>query len=182
MTQNPSSAWQAALVARHPNAFNVEFNGRITTPGYPSVGDGWRELVETAVGRMVEAAAPRGSLTIVQIKEKFGGLRIYWHGRNLSAVSTRAIEEAVALAEARSACTCEVCGAEGRLHKHGGWFATACPEHARGNPVRVKPGFDNIRIVRSFEPGKPPILSCRRYDRATDTFVDVDPASLGIEE
>jgi hypothetical protein len=41
--------WQAALVARYTNIFQVTENGRAHTPGYPSVGDGWRELIETVV-------------------------------------------------------------------------------------------------------------------------------------
>jgi hypothetical protein len=77
-------AWQVQLVARYPTLFNQEFNGRVTAPGYPAVNDGWRDLVETAIGRIASAvtAAPTGSLKIGQIKEKFGTLRLYLDNRS----------------------------------------------------------------------------------------------------
>jgi hypothetical protein len=177
--------WQADLVDRYPGLFIEEFNGRVTTPGYPTTGDGWRDLVETAVGRIATAvaAAPSGSVGIDQIKEKFGALRLYWHGRNnLPEETCAAVEEAIYLAEARSACTCETCGAEGRLFKHGGRLLTACDEHGKGKVVHVRPGRENIHIVRTVKDGKLIIVSCRRYVRETDSFVDVPPAELGIKE
>jgi hypothetical protein len=177
--------WQAALVARYPDLFIEESNGRIGTPGYPTCGDGWRDLVETAIGRIATAvvAAPSGSVGIDQIKEKFGALRLYWHGRNnLPETACAAIEEAIYLAEARSACTCEQCGEVGRLFKSGGWFLTACDEHGKGEAVKVPPGRENLHITRTLQDGKLSIASCRRYVRETDSFVDVSPSELGIKE
>ena len=175
--------WQAALVARHPALFNLTEHGRTSTPGWPTCGDGWRDLVETAVGRIAAAvsAAP-GSIKISQIKEKFGSLRLYtWPGEGITDAMGQAVEEAIYLAEARSACTCEKCGEPGRLYKRAGWYATACDVHGEGDPVPIKPGFENLHIQRRLEAGLP-IASCRRYDRNSDTFIDVDPKSLGIEE
>jgi hypothetical protein len=51
---------------------------------------------------------------VLQIKENFGTLRFYWSG-DISNAARAKVEEALALAVARSACTCEICGAEGRL-------------------------------------------------------------------
>jgi hypothetical protein len=179
-----SRTWRDSLVARHPRLFNLTENGQTYTTGYPECGDGWRDLIETAAGRITDvlAAAPSGSVTIDQVKSKYGTLRMYWHGKDLSPAAEHAIEDAVALAEARSACSCETCGAAGVLHARGDWLATACPDHARGEPVPIVPGFENLHIVRVFGAGRYPIASCRRYDRETDSFVDVDPRSLGIEE
>jgi hypothetical protein len=175
--------WQSDLVATYAHFFIITEQGQTYTPGYPTVGDGWRELLETAFARIANAmaAAPSGWLRVVQVKEKFGSLRLYWRGKYLSAAVEHGIEDAVALAEARSACTCEICGAAGVLHSRGGWLATACAAHARGEPVPVKKGFENLHIVRTFNAGYP-IASCRRYDRAADKFVDVDPRSLSIQE
>lgn len=100
----------------------------------------------------------------------------------MSETAKAQVEEAIDLAEARSACTCEICGREGRLYDRGGWLATACPEHARGEPVPVKVGCENLHVVRRLVDGGVRIVSCRRYDRNADAFVDVDPHSLGIEE
>jgi hypothetical protein len=171
------------LVARYPSLFSVTENDRTYTPGWPAVGDGWRELVETAVGRIADAiAAAPDSLRVTQIKEKFASIRIYWWpGPGFTDAMRDRVEEAVDLAEARSACTCEQCGAEGRLFKHGGWYLTACDEHAKGEPVAIKPGFENLHIQRSLEAWLP-IVSCRRYDRDSDTFIDVDPATIDLDE
>jgi hypothetical protein len=175
--------WQDVLVARHPRLFlSGDDQPRIT--GYPIVGDGWRELVERAVDRIADtlAAAPSGSVTIVEAKEKFATLRMYWRGTRLTKAAEQAITDAIALAEARSACTCEVCGREGMLHQVGGQLLTACAEHAKGSPVPIEAGWENIHLVRGTRDGKTAILVCRRYDRDTDSFIDVDPQSLGIEE
>lgn len=91
----------------------------------------------------------------VQIKEKFGTLRLYWQARGmkgvrvdlitptgvLSAVPTAEgkgcdglvatqIWRIVRAAEEKSARTCIVCGAAGTL-RGGGWALTLCDEHAQ---------------------------------------------------
>lgn len=143
--------------------------------GAPSVGDGWADVLDRAL-RHIDMAmineSPDAVFRIVQTKEKFGTIRIYYEAKSLSATTREAIEEAITLAEARSACTCEVCGREGRLYDAAGWYATRCPRHADGDPVPVAPGRENVRIVRTFHPGGIRIDSCRRYDRELDAFID----------
>ena len=70
-------SWQDDLVARYPRFFVREIHGRAAAPGYPEVGDGWRDLVETAVARVAAAVESLDghSLKIGQIKQKFGALR-----------------------------------------------------------------------------------------------------------
>jgi hypothetical protein len=68
------------------------------------------------------------------------------------------------------------------LHRVGGQLLTACSRHAKGAPVPVSRGSENIHLRRSTRDGRAAILVCRRYVRETDSFVDVDPASLGIDE
>ncbi len=46
-------------------------NGQTSTPGWPTCGDGWRELVEAAVGRIATASA---ELLLVRIPAKVDGL------------------------------------------------------------------------------------------------------------
>jgi len=175
--------WQSALVARYPHLF-IPRDNQFGLPGYPLVGDGWRDLVERAVGRIADvmAAEPSGRVTLVEVKEKFATLRMYWRGTRLTKAAEQAVTDAIALAEARSACTCEVCGAEGVLHQVGGQLLTACTEHAKGSPVPIQAGWENVHLLRGTRDGKSAILVCRRYDRDTDSFIDVDPTSLGIEE
>jgi hypothetical protein len=40
-------------------------------------------------------------------------------------------------------------------------------------------GFENMHIVRHYVGGKSHV-TCRRYDRENDVFVDVDPSTPGI--
>jgi hypothetical protein len=176
--------WQSDLVAAHPALFQIEMDGQAITPGTPDVGDGWQDLLERLVSFIAAAVsgAEVGWVRIVEIQKKFGTLRFYWLGADLSHQIECAIQDAVALAEGRSACTCEICGAEGRLYSRRGWLATACAEHARGGPVQVEARFENVHIVRIFDAGHHPIAACRRYDREIDSFVDVDPESPGIED
>jgi hypothetical protein len=182
LAHHEGQCWRDLLVARYPRLF---LSGDGTSiQGYPSVGDGWRDLVERAADRIADtlAAARSGSVTIVQIKEKFGTARIYWTGAGLTKAAEDTIAEAVALAEARSASTCEICSDAGGLYHVGGQLQTACVKHAKGRPVPVLPGWENVHLVRGTRNGNFAILQCRRYDRETDSFVDVDPSDLGIEE
>jgi hypothetical protein len=158
--------WRQLLVAAYPRFFE--------RGGFPSVGDGWRTLLERALARItlaLGAEPPEAGVSIVQIKEKFGTLRLYYHARSVSDRALAAIEEAVELAEARSACTCEQGGDEGGLYVRGDWYVTCCREHAQGEPVPVKPGSRDLRVVQTYKNGKLVVASCRRYDRPRDRFV-----------
>lgn len=177
-------SWESDLIGRHhPGLFTITENGHRDTLGSATVGYGWREFFETAVDRIARALAATPSCTAhtVQIKEKFGCLRLYWRSPGLSDQVENAIDEVVALPEARFACICETCGVEGRLYDRRGWLATACTGHARGEPVPAEPGFENLHVLRRFEQ-RLPIVPCRRYVHDTDSFVDVDPQLLGTEE
>jgi hypothetical protein len=181
--QRKSRCWQAELVARHPGLFEIMVDGR-PHRGYPTVGDGWRELVETAVGRIALAVsqAPCPVVKIVQIKEKVATLRIHWRaGRTLPQSVHDAVQTAVDLAEARSACTCETCGAPGRLFDDGGRYATACDAHARGTSDRTVPERANVHLCQ-VRRGGTLVVRARRYLRDADSFVDVDPSSLPPED
>ena len=186
MSGSPTTpTWQSQLVARYPDLFNQDFNGKVVRSGYPEVDDGWRDLVETAIGRIANAvaAAPAESLHIRQIKEKFATIRIYWSGdRGLTGAMSTAVDEAIELAEARSACTCEICGAPGRQFKFGGWVKTVCEEHgSKGVPAHEIPGPENIHItIRSIDGN--PVVRSRRYVRATDSFEEIDPYTLNVVE
>ena len=75
------------------------------------VGPGWGGLVEEAY-----EALPDGA-TIAQIKEKFGGLRVYAYPS----------VEAITAIEARSETVCEDCGAPGKLRERW-WIRTLCDD------------------------------------------------------
>jgi hypothetical protein len=157
--------WRHQLKERHADLFG--WGGDL------AVGSGWRELIEKAVERIAAAvaSAPGAKVTITQIKEKFGGLRIYFDEETALTGTARArVEEAIALAEARADCTCETCGAEGRLYIRGGWYLTCCEIHAEGEPVCRR---GHYLVWRTRENNTRGTVRARRYDRECDAFVDV---------
>jgi hypothetical protein len=160
--------WRADLVEAHPRLFD-------RTSGYPSCEEGWRDLLERMCERMETALREGETIRIVQIKEKFASLRCYWHRGNVSAETTAKIMEAIALAEARSACTCERCGAEGRLYNKDGFYMTRCAVHAEGAEVPSERGEIAHFVRRATADGSRSVR--RRYDRETDTFTEVPPST-----
>ena len=94
------------------------------------VGPGWAALIDAIYDRLPEDAH------VLQVKEKWGGLRFYVDG---TAEWLDFIDEM----EARSLETCEVCGQPGKP-REGGWIRTLCDEHARA-AIR-----DNIVRAVSF--------------------------------
>lgn len=88
------------------------------TLGYPF---GWRHLVHELIGACFDAGW-NGHL--LQVKEKFGGLRFYIEGGQPEEVY-RLIREA----EDKSELTCQDCGLPGRLYG-GSWIRALCPDHA----------------------------------------------------
>jgi hypothetical protein len=177
--------WQELLIERYPDFFRQQIDDVTIPSGYPTVGDGWRDLVERTVLRIeaaVHGAAP-GSFSIVQIKEKFASLRFYWRSPGgLSDEMVRDVVEAVALGEARSACTCETCGKAGRLYRQGGRYETACEDHARGTLLGPRPGEENEHVEKRRVAGKLKVVRRRRYDRDTDSFIDLPVGNADEED
>jgi hypothetical protein len=173
--------WRRELVEAYADLFRPAGHPP-RAPGWPWVGDGWRDLLERACVRIraaIRADDAAASFGFSQIKEKFGTLRIYAEGA-LSPEVDALVEEAIDLAEARSATTCEVCGEPGRLYG-GGWLTTRCAAHAEDRPpVEVEEGFENLHVERRTVGGRI-IVRRRFYDRDTDSFVEVPPRG-GEEE
>lgn len=83
--------------------------------------EGWHPLIDRTLAKIKELEP---DFTIFQIKEKFGGLRIYGHP------ITDEIDNIISDAEDESYHTCEVCGAPGKVRETG-WIKTLCDEHAK---------------------------------------------------
>ena len=81
-------------------------------------GPGWIDLYAPLIER-----CEKEGVTILQIKEKFGGLRFY-----VGAASDE-LHDAIEAACKRSYTVCERCGQPGRLYNDG-WMQTLCVGHA----------------------------------------------------
>lgn len=84
-------------------------------------GDGWHGILRAACKLIDfrEKQASERTFSFLQIKEKFGTLRLYHHGGDSYC------EGVIDMAEAMSAVTCEQCGAPGKPND-GGWISTLC--------------------------------------------------------
>lgn len=95
------------------------------------VGEGWLNICgrtfERIVGIYRKHEIPLGQFAVIQIKEKFGGLRIYTGG--IPEEAYHEVEDAIVDAEAESYETCEACGSPGRI-RYGNWWRTLCDRHA----------------------------------------------------
>ena len=91
-----------------------------------AVGPGWADIVRP-LWDMCKAQRP--PIDVVQVKEKFGGLRFYTGGGPQDKYD--GVYDAINAAEVLSYLTCEDCGAPGEP-REGGWIRTLCDDHANG--------------------------------------------------
>jgi len=85
-------------------------------------GSGWYPILTDLFKDM-----SKYPVVIHQVKEKFGGLRVYWQEDGpMSEKDHQAVHDLVAKAEDRCWRTCENCGAEGQLVVANGWRYTHC--------------------------------------------------------
>ena len=88
-------------------------------------GDGWFDILwrlcedlEPLVAEFEVAGGPK--FEVLQVKEKFGGLRFYVSHRYA------AIDMEIDKARLFSLRTCEQCGNPGTLRSKGGWLVVSC--------------------------------------------------------
>ena len=96
---------------------------------YVAVDEGWYQIIVDCDN---ELTAIDPNYSILQIKEKFGGLRYYMSPSNDTTVEQRdAMHKVVSKYEVVAAQTCEATGLPGVLMKSvGGWLKTVNPEYA----------------------------------------------------
>ena len=117
------------LVERWPSWFNTGGDIRDTAmPRGFEHDDGWFDLIwrlceylEPLVAEF-ERATER-QFEVLQVKEKFGGLRFYVNCRKEEAVRQR-----IGTAAQESFHTCEICGQPGKLREDS-WIKTLCDLH-----------------------------------------------------
>lgn len=105
------------------------------------IGDGWKPLVRKTLRKIKIYCKNSGQEfpEITDVKEKFGGLRIYTNG------SDSKVQEMITEAEKESYHTCELCGKVGRLRTVA-WYKTLCKEHWLKDKVNFTPkGRETIK-------------------------------------
>ena len=116
--------------------------GKYLYETYPSIfanplwiecGEGWFQIIEELSKQIVDYVAKLPQRTenpyvnVVQIKEKFGGLRYYIHYHDLSDDQIQQVEDLVRVAENKSSVACEDCGAAGtKVAPKRYWMRTLC--------------------------------------------------------
>jgi hypothetical protein len=90
-------------------------------------GDGWFDIVWRLCGDLeplVEEFERESGhqFEVLQVKEKFGGLRFYVNH------ASDAIRQRIEVAEEESFHTCEICGRPGN-QREGAWSKTLCDLH-----------------------------------------------------
>ena len=92
----------------------VTYRGYTRAQALRSVGQGWAKLID----RLFDAK-PQDTV-IIQVKEKFGGLRFY------TDESTEEFQNLIDEAEEESYKTCQNCGTAGTLNTDRYWVVTLC--------------------------------------------------------
>ena len=117
---------QQKLFEKYPDLYRL----RIAKEGEPlepivfgiECEDGWFDLIDR-LSQQVVSLDPEA--TVVQVKEKFGGLRFYLNGSHDAW-------EASMKAEEESYTICEACGKPGTLRDNDRFYIqTLCDEHAK---------------------------------------------------
>jgi hypothetical protein len=92
-------------------------------------GDGWYHILDSLCGLIIRHEQQINPdqyypVRFDQVKEKYGGLRVYFSGGD------EYISGLIDMAEATSYKTCEVCGDAGKSNEQG-WISTLCDSHRK---------------------------------------------------
>lgn len=90
-------------------------------PPHIDIGKGWYPILITLDAELTTIDP---TLRYVQIKEKFGGLRVYT--TRPSEENWSAVRRAKRRAQDEALRTCEQCGRAGTMHSRMGWYRTLC--------------------------------------------------------
>lgn len=149
--------------------------------------DGWFKLLDDLMNEISKVDTDK-TITIHQIKEKFGGLRFYTgedirldvlndasYALNRDSKS-KEIYDLIDKAEAESYKICEICGKPGRLCSSGAWLKTICKEHRGtnkedGNPIyKPTPRFHNSETIIVNNEYTSTIIN-KKFDETSDTWI-----------
>ena len=113
------------LVEKFPTVFELSKNGELGFFAGASYPEGWEAMVYSFCewfSHYKEHRPDKNELYIQQIKEKFGGLRIY------PSLYDKEVENVISFLEFQSFNTCEVTGKLGVLCIKNGWVKVLSEE------------------------------------------------------
>ena len=127
------------LINKYPEFFG---KGALYVDGAISISDGWMGVLEALCRDLdfavkairTQKGCAKTSINMAQIKEKFGGLRVYIDGNwtnkdpNKTAIYD-IVYSLISRAEDDADSTCEVCGKHGRKSDYLSWIRTLCYTH-----------------------------------------------------
>lgn len=110
------------IVKKHINMFSENAYDITILPG-------WISIVENLLDKIQqEIDGTNGRIKIVQIKEKFGGLRFYFGSEGLDDVIVKRISAYVLEAMKLSESSCVICGEAGE-RMNDGYITVRCGNH-----------------------------------------------------
>jgi len=98
---------------KYPGLFDTETWGNFISFGFEK---GWEEIVDKACEQLWFLE----DVIVVQVKEKFGGLRIYTN------FYTEEVKNIISAAEVTASRTCEFFGSIEKVSAKGDWIKTLC--------------------------------------------------------
>jgi len=104
-----------------PNGRNVDKMESLMVFGF-ECDDGWFKLIDNLCKDILKYKEGN-KVIVVQVKEKFGGLRFYTEG------TSDEIYELIRKAEEDSYNICEICGEPGKNREVKMWYKTVCDKH-----------------------------------------------------
>ena len=116
----------AKLFNEFPEFFKCRENLRASLMAFGfECDDGWFDLIYKLMKDIKTVHdTEHEDFYVVQVKEKFAGLRFYITG------ASREVLDLIHVAEEESYKTCEKCAKPGVVRRKGGWYKTLCPECA----------------------------------------------------
>jgi hypothetical protein len=118
-------AFEKSMHEKYPKMFAQPYGGF-------AVSEGWWLIIERLCAKIQhyidwqnknhEKHPVVEQVVVLQIKEKFGGLRFYYSGGDEQVYGM------VRMAESWASNSCETCGNRG-VSRSGGWIRTLCDEH-----------------------------------------------------
>lgn len=103
-----------------------KYERTIYDSGFFEVDSGWYMLIKDLINDLIKLGWDKN---VIQVKEKFGGLRFYIDE------GSDEIYKRIRQSENDSYTICEICGQTGKIRNDIGWVLTLCDNHHQGKLI-----------------------------------------------